>query len=55
MDKLPKDTSTPIAVYCRSGRMSGVVADNLKAMGYQKIYDLDGGMNSWEESGRKII
>ncbi|MBS3086100.1 rhodanese-like domain-containing protein [Candidatus Pacearchaeota archaeon] len=55
MDKLPKDTSIPIAVYCRSGRMSEAVAEDLKEMGYQKIYDLDGGMNAWEESGRKII
>ena len=55
MDKLPKDTSLPIAVYCRSGSMSEVVAEDLKAMGYQKIYDLDGGMNAWKESGRKII
>ena len=55
MDKLPKDTSIPIAVYCRSGRMSETVAEDLKNMGYQKIYDLDGGMNAWEESGRKII
>ena len=55
MDRLPKDTSVPIAVYCRSGRMSEAVAEDLKAMGYQKIYDLDGGMNAWEESGRKII
>ena len=55
MDKLPKDTSIPIAVYCRSGRMSESVAEDLKAMGYQKIYDLDGGMNAWGESGREII
>ena len=55
MDKLPKDTSIPIAVYCRSGRMSESVAEDLKAMGYQKIYDLGGGMNAWEESGREII
>ncbi len=55
MDKLPKNISTPIAIYCRSGRMSGVVAEKLKEMGYQKIYNLDGGMNAWEESGRKII
>ena len=55
MDKLPRDTSVPIAVYCRSGRMSETVAKDLKAMGYQEIYDLDGGMNAWEESGRKII
>ena len=54
MDKLPKDISIPIAVYCRSGRMSEAVAEDLKAMGY-KVYDLDGGMSSWEESGRKLV
>ncbi|PJE81904.1 hypothetical protein COU58_00250 [Candidatus Pacearchaeota archaeon CG10_big_fil_rev_8_21_14_0_10_32_42] len=54
MDKLPKDLSVPIAVYCRSGRMSGIVAEKLKEMGY-KVYDLEGGMNAWENSGRKTI
>lgn len=54
MEKLPMDTSIPIAVYCRSGRMSSEVSEELKEMGY-KIYELDGGMNAWEESGRKII
>ena len=54
MDKLPKDTSVPIAVYCRNGRMSGIAAEKLKEMGY-KVYDLDGGMNAWKESGRKIV
>ncbi|MDP2672553.1 MAG: rhodanese-like domain-containing protein [Nanoarchaeota archaeon] len=54
MEKLPMDISIPIAVYCRSGRMSESVAENLKDMGY-KVYDLDGGMIAWEESGRKII
>ncbi len=55
MEKLPMDTSVPIAVYCRSGRMSGEVSEELKKMGYQKIYELDGGMNAWKESGRGII
>ncbi|MDP3966421.1 MAG: rhodanese-like domain-containing protein [archaeon] len=54
MDKLPKNLSTPIAVYCKSGRMSASVAEKLKEMGY-KVYDLKGGMASWEESGREII
>jgi rhodanese-related sulfurtransferase len=54
MDKLPKDTSIPIAVYCRSGSMSGIVAEKLNGMGY-KVYDLEGGMNSWENSGRNLI
>ena len=40
MDKLPTDLSVPIAVYCRSGRMSGAVAEELKKMGYQKFMTL---------------
>lgn len=54
MDKLPKDISIPIAVYCKSGRMSEIVSEKLKEMGY-KVYDLEGGMNSWENSGRNLI
>ncbi len=54
MEKLPMDMSVPIAVYCRSGRMSAEASKELKEMGY-KVYELDGGMNAWEKSGRKII
>ena len=55
MEKLPMDVSIPIAVYCRSGKMSADASKQLLEMGYQKIYELDGGMTAWEESGRKII
>jgi len=55
MEKLPMDVSVPIAVYCRSGKMSADASKQLLEMGYQKIYELDGGMSAWEESGRKII
>jgi len=55
MEKLPMDVSIPIAVYCRSGKMSADASKQLLEMGYQKIYELDGGMIAWEESGGKII
>src|SRR3989344_3476610 len=55
MEKLPMDVSVPIAVYCRSGKMSADASKQLLEMGYQKIYELDGGMTAWEESGKKII
>ena len=32
MDKLPRDTSVPIAVYCRSGRMSEAVAEDMRPL-----------------------
>lgn len=53
--KLPADKNTPLAVYCRSGTMSSTAVKQLAEMGYKKIYELDGGMNSWQQSGRNII
>lgn len=55
VNSLPKDKNAKIVVYCRSGHMSGVAAEELKKMGYKNIYDLEGGMNSWTSSGKKII
>jgi len=54
LNELP-EKDQPIAIYCRSGRMSGIVAQQLKELGYTNVYDLDGGMNSWEESGMGIV
>lgn len=53
LDKIP-DKSIPIALYCRSGSMSSEVAEKLKDEGYQ-IYELEGGMNAWVDSGRTLI
>jgi len=55
VDELPKDKETKIAVYCRSGRMSAFTSQKLIEMGYINVYDLDGGMKSWTESGKKLI
>ena len=52
---LPEDKNKPIAVYCRSGRMSGIVAKTLVEKGYKNVYDLQGGMNAWEASGKILI
>jgi rhodanese-related sulfurtransferase len=54
LDKLPLKNE-PIAVYCRSGRMSGIVSQELIDLGYTMVYDLEGGMNAWESSGREVI
>ena len=32
--------STPVLLYCRSGRRSGIAAETLKAKGFTKLYDL---------------
>jgi rhodanese-related sulfurtransferase len=54
-DQLPEDKNTPIALYCRSGRMSESAGQQLLELGYTKVYDLKGGMIAWKESGREVI
>lgn len=49
--QLPADKSAPIAVYCKSGRMSEIAAKELTALGYTNVIDLRGGMNAWERAG----
>lgn len=49
-DLLPADKDTPIAVYCRSGSMSGEASQALQDLGYTRVYNLEQGLNSWKES-----
>lgn len=55
LDKLPKDRSARIVLYCRSGRMSGIAARELASLGYTQVSDLAGGMIDWKESGYELI
>ncbi len=32
--------STPVLLYCKSGRRSGIAGETLKKMGFTKLYDL---------------
>ena len=34
--------NTPIYIYCRSGRRSGIAVEKLKAVGYTKLHNLGG-------------
>lgn len=53
-DKLPADKSTPILVYCRSGSMSSTAANEIAALGYTEVYDLEGGTNAYKESNVRV-
>jgi len=54
LSQLPADKSAKIVLYCRSGRMSEIAAEELVALGYTNIWNLDGGMVDWEQAGFKI-
>jgi phage shock protein E len=53
--QLPADKGAKILVYCRSGAESAVAAQTLLDMGYTNLWNLDGGMVAWQESGRTIV
>lgn len=46
IDKL--DRKKPVYLYCRSGNRSQKAARKMLEMGFEKIYDLKGGILRWE-------
>lgn len=42
------DKNKPIYVYCKAGGRSHEAAEELKAMGFKKVYDLEGGISEWK-------
>ncbi len=49
-EKAP-DAETPIVLYCGGGFRSALAGDNLKKMGYKKVWSMWGGWRAWSEAG----
>ncbi|HRP60147.1 MAG TPA: rhodanese-like domain-containing protein [Vicingus sp.] len=49
------DKTTPVYLYCRSGGRSANAADILKEKGFTKVYNLDGGITSWQNNGFEAV
>ena len=52
--QLPADKNARIVLYCRSGRMSAIAAEELVKLGYTNIWNLKDGMLEWERAGFEI-
>lgn len=48
------DKSKPVYIYCRSGARSADAANKLEEMGFTKIYDMQGGIQLWQQEGMDV-
>ena len=55
LDRLPKNKDEKIVLYCRSGRMSEIAAQELARLGYSHVSHLAGGMIDWKRSGYEVL
>ena len=44
------DKTKPVIIFCQRGGRSAKCAKKMEALGFTKIYDLDGGYSKWEAS-----
>ncbi len=49
------DKTKPVLVYCLSGGRSAQAAENMRANGFVKVYEMDGGMLQWRSKKYKEI
>ena len=49
--RLPAEKDSKIVLYCRSGRMSEIAAEELVNLGYTNVWNVSGGMLDWEKAG----
>jgi rhodanese-related sulfurtransferase len=48
-------TDRKVVVYCSVGYRSGAIAEQLSAAGYEKVYNLEGGIFAWANEGRPVF
>ena len=49
------DKKKPVILYCKSGRRSAKCGKKLKEAGFEKVYDLEGGISKWKHSDKLNI
>jgi rhodanese-related sulfurtransferase len=49
------DKTKTYLVYCRVGHRSGLAAAIMNALGFNEVYDMDGGIEAWRDAGYPVV
>lgn len=49
------DKNASYALYCHSGRRSGIALDTMTSAGFTHVVDLSGGVTAWTSEGRQLV
>ena len=49
------DKNKTYAVYCHSGRRSGIAVGKMADAGFTKLFNLDGGVQAWQAAGLPLV
>lgn len=54
-DRIRKlEKNKPVFVYCKVGGRSAKAVEKMKAIGFEKVYHLDGGIDAWSDMGLPV-
>lgn len=48
------DRGKPVAVHCQSGKRSAAAVVKMREMGFELLYDLEGGAAAWQRAGKPL-
>jgi rhodanese-related sulfurtransferase len=48
------DPTLPYVLYCRSGNRSGTTAEMMTELGFEEVYEVDGGILAWAAAGHAV-
>jgi rhodanese-related sulfurtransferase len=49
------DKSATYAVYCHSGRRSGIAVEKMKDAGFKNLFNLANGIQDWQAAGLPLV